>query len=216
MRHGAWLRRSGRRHIRFLIAFGTGLLAALLVPKGGLASRLLIGSDLFFATFLAAIALHIPHVTSDTLRYSPDEDEGISLIVALALAAIGTSLFAILRITSDPVPGAVLTPALALVSVPLGWAVLHTVLAFHYAGLWYGRDDSTACAPLDFGPATARPGIWDFLYYSFTIGMTAQTADVDLRSTRMRRATVLHGIVSFFYNTVILALAVNVAAGLGG
>ena len=56
-----------------------------------------------------------------------------------------------------------------------------------------------------------EPGSWDFLYYSFVVGMTAQVSDVQVLSTAMRRVTLAHGVVSFFYNTVLLALAVNVA-----
>jgi uncharacterized membrane protein len=64
-------------------------------------------------------------------------------------------------------------------------------------------------------PGTQEPELSDFVYYSFVVGMTAQVSDVQVLTSRMRRTTLVHGVASFFFNTVILALAVNVAVGLG-
>jgi uncharacterized membrane protein len=61
---------------------------------------------------------------------------------------------------------------------------------------------------------TPQPGIWDFLYFSFTVGMTAQVSDTVVTSGSVRRMVLGHAVLSFFYNTVILALAVNAAASL--
>ena len=66
---------------------------------------------------------------------------------------------------------------------------------------------------LDF-PGQGDPGAWDFLYYSFVVGMTAQVSDVQVTTTVMRRATLLHGVVSFFFNTVFIAMAVNAGVAL--
>jgi Protein of unknown function (DUF1345) len=74
---------------------------------------------------------------------------------------------------------------------------------------------STAAFATGDTPHMEEPAIWDFLYYSFVVGMTAQVSDVQVSTTRMRRLTLAHGIASFFFNTVLLALAVNVAAGVG-
>ena len=112
---------------------------------------------------------------------------------------------------SDP-----LQLALALCGVLSGWLTLHTIAAFRYAHLYYARA-SHGGGQADAGglafPGTSEPATWDFLYYSFVVGMTAQVSDVDVQSSRMRRLTLAHGIASFFFNTVLLALAVNVAAG---
>jgi uncharacterized membrane protein len=102
-----------------------------------------------------------------------------------------------------------------VISVPLGWATPHTVMAFHYAHLFYAGHPSSHL--VDAGglafPGTREPRSWDFLYYSFVVGMTAQVSDVQVVSTSMRQITLVHGMVSFFVNTVIIALAVNVALG---
>src|SRR5262249_590036 len=106
---------------------------------------------------------------------------------------------------------------LAILSVLLGWFTLHTVVAFRYAHLYYSRGLATEGDPRDAGglefPGNPQPDIWDFLNYSFVIGMTAQVSDVEVSSAVIRRTTLMHGVTSFFFNTVILALAVNIAAG---
>lgn len=114
-----------------------------------------------------------------------------------------------------------LVPALA--AVPLGWATIHAMAAIHYAHLYWQPDETaegTKDKPrkhvggLDF-PGEKEPGGIEFLYFSFVIGMTAQTSDTAVTSTEMRRVNLLHAIVSFFFNTVLVAAAVNVAVALG-
>lgn len=105
---------------------------------------------------------------------------------------------------------------LAISSIPLGWVTLHTVMAFHYAHLYYTPLGSGAkrgdSGGLEF-PGTREPQTWDFLYQSFVIGMTCQVSDVPVTGAALRRLTLAHGVVSFFFNTTVIALAVNLAAG---
>jgi uncharacterized membrane protein len=89
------------------------------------------------------------------------------------------------------------------------WSLIHTIFALHYAHLFYG----VAEGGLIF-PGGGDPNYWDFLYYSFVVGMTCQVSDVQVAASQLRRLTLVHGVLSFFYNTVILALAVSVGAGL--
>jgi uncharacterized membrane protein len=98
---------------------------------------------------------------------------------------------------------------LAAVTVLGSWSLIHTIFALHYAHLYYG----VAAGGLVF-PGNSEPNYWDFLYYSFVVGMTCQVSDVQVASHQLRRLTLLHGVLSFFFNTVILALAVSVGAGL--
>ena len=129
--------------------------------------------------------------------------------MALSLAAI----FLLLRqVGAGDAGGGIL----AVASVPLGWLMLHTLAAFHYANLFYAPEaDAGEAAGLEF-PGTEEPGPWDFLYFAFVIGMTAQVSDVVVRTTAMRRTMLAHGIGAFFYNAVILALAVNAAIAYAG
>lgn len=194
------------RHRRFLGAFllgatlGLGAMALGLTPG----RAVLIAANGFFAIYLALMAVYIHGLTpSDLRRHADLSDEGVPLIAALALGSVGLSLTAI-GFSLQQASG--IEAALAVASVPLGWAMLHVLAAFHYAALWYGGN----ARGLAF-PGNAAPDAWDFLYFSFTIGMTAQVSDVVVERPGLRRLVLGHGIVSFFYNTVILALAVNAA-----
>lgn len=206
-----------RRHGLFLLAFALGLTAGALAYRLAAADRILIAADVFFLSYLLAVATRTGRIDARHLRQrGVDGDEGMPLIVCLSLAAVVVSLGAIIVTIRASDQGFVWRPLLALASVPLGWVTIHLVTAFHYAGLWYARDAGGRDAGgLDFPGAAADPVLWDFIYYSVTIGMTAQTSDVAVTTTGLRRLTVLHGALSYFYNTVILALAVNLALSLG-
>jgi uncharacterized membrane protein len=199
-----------RHHGRFYLAAIAGIVvwfAALALPWP---LRALVSGDAFFCVYLAAMIVLASQVTPDGLRQRAGvEDEGILLIMLLALAAVVFSLGAIFMVLnrSDPEP---LELVLAVASVPLGWLVLHTIAAFHYAHLYYSEEDSGCLA----FPGEKDPGAWDFLYFSFVVGMTAQVSDVAVNNTDMRWRVLAHGIIAFFYNTVLLALAVNAAVTL--
>ena len=140
-------------------------------------------------------------------------DTAASVMMALVVLAACVSLFGLgLNIHG---PGGVLPDyptlriALAGVTVIGSWSLIHTVFALRYAHLFYGR----AKDGLIF-PGKSEPNYWDFMYYSFVVGMTFQVSDVQIASQELRKLTLIHGVLSFFFNTVILALAVSVGAGL--
>jgi uncharacterized membrane protein len=176
----------------------------------------LIGGDAFFLTYLALMVRFALQITPDGLRRRAGiEDEGIPLIVLLALGAVAMSLASIFGLLAGNGGPDLWELSLAIASVPLGWSTVHTIAAFHYAHLYYATEgeDVGDAGGLDF-PSTEEPGAWDFLYFSFVIGMTAQVSDVTVHAAGLRRLVLAHSIVSFFYNTVLLALAVNVAVTL--
>jgi len=176
----------------------------------------LIGGEAFFVIYLALMARFAIRITPEGLRRrAAVEDEGIPIIILLALAAVVQSLAAIFALLARAGRPDASDLALAIASVPLGWLTLHTIVAFHYAHLFYATkgEDARDAGGLDF-PGTKEPGAWDFLYFSFVVGMTAQVSDVTVHAAGMRRLVLGHSIVSFFYNTVLLALAVNVAVAL--
>lgn len=205
------------RHRRFLAAFALGLMALVLSHALilSLQMRLILAAGVFFAIYLALMGHFIRGVTPDRLRRRAEaSDEGVALILVLALTAVAVSLTSIVFLLNGPGGGDPWERALALVVVPLGWASVHVVAAFHYAHLFY-RPDAPGDGGLGF-PGPSDPGAWEFLYFAFTIAMTAQVSDVTATSTPMRRAVLVHAIGAFFYNTVILALAVNAALTAGG
>jgi uncharacterized membrane protein len=102
---------------------------------------------------------------------------------------------------------------LCVLTVALSWLLTHTGFALRYAHLYYraGRDDEGG---LTFpGEPPADPDDMDFVYYSFTIGMCFQTSDVSATDRVIRRTTLLHALISFLYNTGILAFSINVVVG---
>lgn len=198
------------RHTRFAIAFALGLIAGvagMFLPLA-MEYRALIGVNAFFLAYLALMARFARTNGPDDLRrHAEQADEGVALILLVTGASVAVSLGAIAMALNGPVGGYPVARWLALASVPLGWAMVHTLLAFHYAHLFYRPDGESG---LTF-PGSDQPGSWDFLYMSFVVGMTAQVSDVVTTSTQMRRMVLAHSVASFFYNTVILALAVNAA-----
>ncbi len=205
-----------KHHARFYVSalFGVIVWAA---TGSTSALRPVLAGDGFFAFYLASTALLMLRATPDHLRQRASyEDEGILVVVLLTLGAIVFCLVAIFALLNEsgPVAAGRVVPTLA--SVPLGWLTLHTIAAFRYAHLYYARAESGDADGADARglafPQTDEPAVWDFLYYSFVVGMTAQVSDVQVLTVPMRRVTLVHSIVSFFFNTVLLALAVNIAA----
>lgn len=143
-------------------------------------------------------------------------------MVAVVIAVAIGSLFLIINANHKHPPLELLA---ALLSLPLGWITIHMMAALHYAHV-YWRDDEVRDARgrpvrqpvggLSFPGGDTPPQGWDFLYFAIVIGMTAQTADVEVTTTRMRRLVIVHSVVAFFFNTIIVAAAVNLAVTLGG
>lgn len=108
--------------------------------------------------------------------------------------------------------------ALSITSVFSSWWLLHTNFIFKYAHLYYIAGSQTerlanTAKGLEF-PGNREPCYWDFTYYSFVIGTTFQVSDVAICSTRIRKVVWLHSLLSFGFNTTIIALAINIISGL--
>ena len=200
------------RHGRFVAAFALGVGAGLAAWTLSVARdfALLTAADVFFLGYLALTARIVASTgPTDLRRHAAVEDEGLAVILLLTALAVGVSITAIVLVLNTEASG-LLAQLAALVSLPLGWATIHVLAAFHYAHLHYRGNE-----PGMRFPGKGEPDAWDFLYASFTIGMTAQVSDVEVATREMRRAVLVHGVASFFYNTCILALAVNAAVTAG-
>ncbi len=202
------------RHFRFYTSVATGVVVEILSGIFNLPLRHSMAGIAFFVCYLLLMFGVARRTTpSDIRSRAESRDEGIILIILITIAAIGLSLGSIFSLLNTPEKSNALYLLLSVISVPLGWTTLHTIMAFHYAHLFYAKHPSDRT--IDTGglgfPNSTEPGVWEFLYYSFVVGMTAQVSDVQVLSTEMRRVTLAHGVVAFFFNAVILALAVNVA-----
>ena len=195
-------------------ALACGLVIWALCYILNIPAALLVSGNVFYLVFLGLCAPLLRQDASDLKARARSEDEGIVVVVLVILAAMAFFCTAVFMALSAK--HAVLPLILAMTGAPLGWFVLHTVMAFHYADLHYFKDpDGRECPDLLF-PGQGDPGPWDFLYFSFVIGMTGQVSDVQITRCDMRRTVLFHSIVSFFINTVFLAMAVNAAVSLAG
>lgn len=211
------MRAAFTRHVRFYAALACGLAAWGLAAALGLEWPLLAAGDVFYLVFLGFCLAQIAgQKPADLRRRARSEDEGIGVVVLITLATMAFFVVAVFAALHRKENGLALAPLLlAAAGALLGWFVLHTVMAFHYADIHYFDDPDRKGDKKDLAfPGNGDPGPWDFLYYSFVVGMTAQVSDVQVTTTAMRRATLLHGVISFFLNTVFIALAVNAGVSL--
>ncbi|VTU32865.1 DUF1345 domain-containing protein [Variovorax sp. PBL-E5] len=145
-------------------------------------------------------------------------DQPSAVILGIMLTVVGVSVVVIVMLLQQarPLHGSDRAAhiALGLVALAGSWLMIHTIYAFHYAHRFYQeeREKSAAGPGLDF-PGELDPDYFDFLYYSFVVGMTSQVSDVQVTSREMRRITLIHGVLSFAFNMLVLALSINVVAG---
>jgi len=199
-----------RLAICVLVAIGVALaLSGISV----LAERLLIAWDVGIALYLVAAYQLIATGNEHRMRRSAAlEDEGRFGVLILTVTAALASLGAIVILLTGAHVG-LRTPhtlALAIITILLSWAFIHTIFALHYAHEYYGERGGKS-GGLNF-PNEDKPDYWDFVYFSFVIGMTSQVSDVAVAARGIRRTVAAHGIVSFLFNAALLALLVNIAA----
>jgi uncharacterized membrane protein len=203
-----------RARPRLFVAVLIGAIVAVAlrgIPS--LSERLLVSWDVTVLLYLIAAFQLIITGTDTSLRHRAEvEDEGrigvLVLSVAAALASLGAIV--ILLVSSHAGLGGFWRLGLATVTNLLSWAFINVVFAFHYAHEYYSvRAGKTT--PLKF-PNDAAPDYWDFIYFSFVVGMTSQVSDVAVSSKTIRRTVAAQGIIAFLFNVALLALMVNIAA----
>ena len=211
-----------RRHMPFLVAAGCGLVTLLVSWLLASQAAVLGSACVFFVVYLVLTLWRVPRFDAQHLKENAaSADEPAPVIFGLTFGTIVVTLaflFAVLN--QQPASRDPLEVSLALLTVALGWFSIHTMAALHYAHLYWRPNERTIREDdrhqgLEF-PGGSEPGGWDFLYFAFVVGMTAQTSDVQVTTTAMRRFNLLHAIVSFFFNTVLVAVAVNVAVSIAG
>ena len=210
-----------RARPRFYIALLAGLLAALATPGwlGGM-ERAVMGWDVGTALFLVLIFIMAAHATPESMhRRAALEDQVRWVFLTLMAGAAFFSMFALLgilhRVKDASGLEAAGLAAIAGATIMMSWVFVHTAFAVHYAHDFYGDLVSGAQAPGLLFPGISRaPDYWDFLYFSFVVGMTCQVSDVQVTNQPWRRLVLAHGVLSFLFNTVVLALSINLLAGL--
>jgi uncharacterized membrane protein len=175
--------------------------------------------DVFAVVSLALIVIAIAFTTSQQIRtLAQKQDVGRTIIFVVVVAATCAAVFAVAFLIrggkSETRYHFTLHVFLAAATVVLSWLLMHTVFGLRYAHNFYGDFDARSPKQgLDF-PGESDPDYRDFIYFSFVIGMTCQVSDVQVTSRPMRRLVLVHGVLAFAFNTVILALTVNVVSSL--
>jgi uncharacterized membrane protein len=206
---------------RLFIGILCGLLAWPLLPDAlNHTTRTILAWDIGVIVFLALSALLF--TTERLNRMAADaeaQEEGEWTVFWLTVAAITFSFVAIFGEFAglkDLAPGQRnLRVILVAVTLFVSWLMTHTTFAFRYAHEFYEVDPGGTgiVGGLDF-PGEKRPDYLDFMYFSLVLGMTFQVSDVQITARKFRRLAAAHGLLSFLYNTIILALTVNIAAGM--
>lgn len=197
---------------RTFFSIALGIVAFFLLPSSlRLVTRLLIGWDTFVALYIVLVYIMMGRSTLSTIRrMAALQDDGrflIPLLTALgAFASLAAIVFELGQGQHKPAE-----LMFAVLTVALSWAAVHTGFALHYAHEYY-RGGKPGGLQFPSGDKDDHADYWDFVYFSFVIGMTAQVSDVGITDKTIRRIATVHGIISFVFNTALLALMVNIAA----
>jgi uncharacterized membrane protein len=197
---------------RTFIALALGIAVFFLLPDTRrLATRLIVGWDVFAVFYLVlAYIMMLRCDVAHIRRSAVMQDDGRFLMLLLtafgALASLGAIVLELGASKGNPA-----ALILAVVTIVVSWVLVHTAFALHYAHDFYRGKEAGGLQFPSHG-AHEDADYWDFIYFSFVIGMTAQVSDVGITDRVIRRTATVHGIVSFVFNTALLALMVNIAA----
>lgn len=206
-----------RLHAKLVVAAFIGIVIALLLTPIVVRPlpRVLIGWDIATVVYLMLTYAMMWRTEVEQIRKRASEhDEGARAILLLSVFATFASLLAVIfALIGSKQAGGSNAVMLAIATILLSWAFVHTIFSFHYAHEYYGERRDGKIGGLIF-PGDDKPDYRDFLYFSLVIGMTSQVSDVCITSKVIRRMVAVHGVLSFFFNLVVLALTVNMVASL--
>ena len=200
---------------RLVIGLLVGCLVAWLVPAHVRpTARALIGWDSAVWLYLVLIWLQMATAhQSDVQALAEREDENaatvlmiVSIAAVASIVAIVVELAAAKTLGSQALPNYLLTAA----TMVGAWFLIPTIFTLHYARHYYQSPDNELA--LRFPDKHLKPDYWDFLYFSFTIAVASQTADVAIGSSTARRTVLAQSVLSFYFNLAVLGLCINIAA----
>lgn len=206
---------------RLFGSIAAGLVVAAVEPSGlepQNLTRLIVGWNAGACLYLALAWHMIVRSTHERMRSrAMREDEGRFVILAMVIFAALACLAAIvveLSVAKD-LRGAARLAHIALAGLTIfsSWAFTQVMFALHYAHDYYAAEARGAHGGLQF-PGGQPPDYWDFVYFSAVIGTSGQTGDISLSSRAMRRTGLVHCVLAFFFNTLLIALTINIASGL--
>ena len=198
------------RFVAFVVIFAGGL--AILIPSLGRGLGTMAAFDIASALFLLLVAPLLSSKASDMRRFAKENDANRALLLGLTATV---SLVVLVSVASEMASGKSdpLTIALLVLTLVLAWLFSNSVYALHYAHLYYSADGKGGDSGGITIPGCDEPDYWDFVYFSFTLGMTFQTSDVEITSWRIRRISTGHCLAAFVFNIGVLAFSINVLGG---
>jgi uncharacterized membrane protein len=209
-----------RSRPRLSIAICAGIVAAYLMPAHlGYVARGLLGWNVTIWSYLLLVGWLMTRSDHHRVRQvALQEDQTALAVLAImsigAIASIAAIVFELASVGKLPLGQRLFHYLLTGFTVVGSWCMLATIFTFHYAVLFY-KSPCDARA-LGFPDREPEPDYWDFLYFSFTIAVAAQTSDIAVLSRSVRKAVLAQSVLSFFFNAAILGLSVNIAASAVG
>lgn len=215
------------RTYRLFLSLAIGVLVYFLVEKpGSRGNAFLYGWICFAATslFFSWVTILLQH-PKKTAKIAQEQDASWLVVFLIVVGAAFISLFAVILLLNSQPPnskiGLSLHIVLSLVAITLSWLLIHSVFTIRYAHLFYGKLQKEEEGEFGYAgglqfPGNEQPDFLDFAYFSFVLAMTFQTADVNITKRHIRRLALAHGLLSFVYNTTIIALIINIISGLIG
>ena len=209
------------RHNRFYFSLAMAALAFILCfsKVAGVVTFMVTWTSFAFTNILLSWYVMLSFHPKEVKAIASFEDPGSYFIFLFVIIAAFISLFAVIillqKLPDNSKQGLSLHILLSLASVFGSWMLIHTLFTLRYAHLYYdvsiaGVADNAA---FDF-PNEPQPDYLDFAYFSFVLGMTFQVSDVAIKSRKVRRLALIHSFLAFVYNTVIVALSINIVSGI--
>jgi uncharacterized membrane protein len=208
---------------KLLICLCIGVVVYLIIQIKHLdvLTHAMIGWDTFSLCMIILSWITFSITTSQQIReQSKVQDSSRTIIFFIILIATLASFLAVLLllITKHQARSTeTVHLIIAITGMVLSWFLIHTIFTLRYAHIFYGDDEDkpgTHAGGLQF-PGDKEPDYFDFAYFAFVLGMTFQVSDVQITSKRLRRIAMFHGLLSFGYNTIMIALTINLIAGFG-
>ncbi|VVM94510.1 DUF1345 domain-containing protein [Pseudomonas fluorescens] len=208
-----------RTHPRLSAAILLGIAVGILAPADSLTSKILIGWNTgVWMYLLLMLWLTVRSKANDVKRIAEIEDENAGLVLALvciaALASLATITLELAGSKDLETTRKLMHYGFTALTVIGSWLLIGVIFSLHYARLYYIWDGKEPA--LRFAEGLTTPNYWDFLYFSFTIGVAVQTSDVGVATPGLRKIVLAQSLIGFLFNTAILGFSINIAAGLFG
>jgi len=209
-----------RNRPHLMLGLAAGIAVALVSPAAlKPTARILLGWDAAVWVYLVLMWTHMALATEENVRCNAqrEDENAVAVLFVICVASVASILAIVLELgtTKDlGIASKVLHSVVTGLTLIGAWFLIPTIFTLHYARVYYDADPGKPA--LVFPDKNFTPNYWDFLYFSFTIAVASQTADIGLQGRRARRSVLAQSVLSFYFNVAVLGLCVNIAASMVG